>query len=57
MDLQNPNKKMDKSADNNKGCIFYLNLLIVFEKKSKVLSQIQKASFDMMSKTNQVLVI
>lgn len=35
MDLQNPNKKMDKSADNNKGCIFLLEPLDSIRKKIK----------------------
>lgn len=35
MDLQNPHKKMDKSADNNKGCIFLLEPINSIKKKIK----------------------
>lgn len=35
MDLQNPYKKMDKSADNDKGCIFLLEPVSSIKKKIK----------------------
>lgn len=35
MDLQNPSKKMDKSADNEKGCIFLLEPIPSIKKKIK----------------------
>lgn len=35
MDLQNPSKKMDKSADNEKGCIFLLEPIASIKKKIK----------------------
>ena len=35
MDLQNPHKKMDKSSDNNKGCIYLLDPIDVIKKKIK----------------------
>ena len=35
MDLQEPNKKMDKSTDNEKGCIFLLEPINVIKKKIK----------------------
>lgn len=35
MDLQNPHKKMDKSTDNNKGCIYLLESIKSIRKKIK----------------------
>lgn len=48
MDLQNPLKKMDKSSENGKGCIFLLDPIDVVKKKIKsaVTDNLAKVHFD-----------
>lgn len=48
MDLQNPHKKMDKSSDNNKGCIYLLDPIDVIKKKIKsaVTDNLAKVHYD-----------
>lgn len=48
MDLQNPTKKMDKSSENGKGCIFLLDPISEVKKKIKsaVTDNLAKVHFD-----------
>ena len=54
MDLQNPTKKMSKSDETGKGCIYILDDINVSKKKSCLLSLIVITLFTMMLKINLV---
>lgn len=54
MDLQNPTKKMSKSDETGKGCIYILDDINVSKRKSCLLSLIVITLFTMMLKINLV---